>query len=727
DSSGVAAQLMAGGSCLGTVIATSCTETAVPAGSWKYTVTPATGNWRGGESAKVDAVVGSPTLVLTPTTTATPVMLTGSVANFVVGQPLQFRLDNASTGALLTGTVAGSATPAAMPAGANAAATVTLPAGISSAVHRVYAVSSGGELAAQSVTVDNTPPPAPALTSNPTNPSIQASATFSFTDSGAVASYLCKLDGGAYVTCTSPTTYPGLTDGSHTFSVTATNSVGTVSAAAAYTWTVDTVLPTGAITFPTNGSSYNVTSYNAGCSTAGLGDLCGTAADAASGVSAVRVSVQSGSGNYWNGASFGSAGEVLLTPTGTSAWTYGLASAAMSNGVTYTVRLHVTDAAGNTSATVTSTFTNDTVAPASPTITAKPALLSTTAAPSFSFTDADATATFTCTIDGAAGGCTSPRSYAGLSDGFHAFSVTATDPAGNTSASTQYFWALDATGPTGAITFPASGSSYNAAGYSGGGCAAGSNQICGTASDAGSGVSSVTVSVQSGSVNYYDGSGFTSGAEVRLTTSGTTAWNYGLPGLVLTDGTLYTVRLHVTDFAGNTSTVVSMFTYDTTAPTAADVQSGNKPGGVAGTPETGDTLTFSFSEPMRPASILSGWTGASTPVVVKLQDGNACQGQCNGNSLAYIYNSADTAVLPLGTIDLGGTGYVSGTLNFTGSSMVMSGSTVTVTLGTPSGSTLAGGMAAPMMWSPVAGPVDRAGNAMVLTTRTQAGPSRLQF
>jgi hypothetical protein len=38
--------------CSGLVAATGCTENGVPTGSWKYTITPAAGMWRGVEGAK---------------------------------------------------------------------------------------------------------------------------------------------------------------------------------------------------------------------------------------------------------------------------------------------------------------------------------------------------------------------------------------------------------------------------------------------------------------------------------------------------------------------------------------------------------------------------------------------------------------------------------------------------------------------------------------------------
>jgi len=53
------------------------------------------------------------------------------------------------------------------------------------------------------------------------------------------------MDNGSYTSCTSPKSYTGLTEGSHTFYVKATDSAGnTNSTPASYTWTIDTTPPT---------------------------------------------------------------------------------------------------------------------------------------------------------------------------------------------------------------------------------------------------------------------------------------------------------------------------------------------------------------------------------------------------------------------------------------------------------------------------------------------------
>jgi hypothetical protein len=120
------------GACDVTIIVLTCTEAAVPAGTWRYSVTPRQGLWSGTEGAQSTAVtVPAPTLTLSPTTVgATPATLTGSIANFITGQTVTYRLDNQTTGTVLT-----------------------LPAGTTSGSHTVYAIGSSGDVASRAVTV----------------------------------------------------------------------------------------------------------------------------------------------------------------------------------------------------------------------------------------------------------------------------------------------------------------------------------------------------------------------------------------------------------------------------------------------------------------------------------------------------------------------------------------------------------------------------------------------
>jgi hypothetical protein len=83
-------------------------------------------------------------------------------------------------------------------------------------------------------------PPDPMITDSPPNPSTSTSASFSFTDADSTALFLCQLDDGAYLSCTSGQTYDELAPGEHTFNVKATDQTGTHESegAATYTWTI---------------------------------------------------------------------------------------------------------------------------------------------------------------------------------------------------------------------------------------------------------------------------------------------------------------------------------------------------------------------------------------------------------------------------------------------------------------------------------------------------------
>jgi len=178
--------------------------------------------------------------------------------------------------------------------------------------------------------------------------------------------------------------------------------------------------------------------------------------------------------------------------------------------------------------------------------------------------------------------------------------------------------------------------------------------------------------------------------------------------------------LSASDVAGNVAGPAAFsVVVDNTQPWAMDVQTAN--GGVtAGTPEEGDSITFTFSEPIDPASVLAGWSGASTPVVVHIVDGGPL-----GNDTFTVWDAGSASQLALGSVDLAGSGYVPADRSFgaTGSASLMTatGSAITVVLGTPSGSTGSGPpLGANMIWSPSLAAIDAAGNGCETAPATES-------
>lgn len=181
----------------------------------------------------------------------------------------------------------------------------------------------------------------------------------------------------------------------------------------------------------------------------------------------------------------------------------------------------------------------------------------------------------------------------------------------------------------------------------------------------------------------------------------------------LAEGT-YAYTLGLSDNAGNSRSQSGFnVVVDNTALSASDVQSANASGGTSGRAEAGDTITYTFSEPPDPNAILSGWDGSSTTVTVRIFNGLIVL----GNDFLRVYDSSNSTQLPLGQVDLGRSDYVAGLLglgestNFTSSTMAISGSSLTVTLGTSGGNVTTAGANGTMQWTSTTAPTDRAGNA----------------
>jgi parallel beta-helix repeat protein len=250
------------------------------------------------------------------------------------------------------------------------------------------------------------------ITAGPSGATSNASPSFSFASSPTGGTFECDLDaaGGedSWIPCTSPTTYSGLTQGTHTFRVRATVAGTTDSTPATRSFTVDTTAPNTTITSGPSGAtsstapSFGFSSTEAGsfqCKLDGPGATVGTYA-------------------------------ACTSPKAYS----GLAQGS------YTVSVRATDTAGNPDASpATRSFTVDTTAPDT-TITAGPSGQTTSTAPSFSFSSNESGATFECKLDGPAatvgayGACTSPKAYSSLANGSYTFSVRAKDAAANTDA-----------------------------------------------------------------------------------------------------------------------------------------------------------------------------------------------------------------------------------------------------------------------------------------------------
>jgi hypothetical protein len=258
-------------------------------------------------------------------------------------------------------------------------------------------------------TIDLTPPPAPTITSHPPNVTYSTSATFSFDDAEAGATFRCKLDGSAFSPCSSPKDYSGLAEGGHTFAVKGVDGVGNASAATSYGWTIDLTNPV-------------VTS------------------DPASQPPALtnHTSASFAFTSNHPGSSF----ECRLDNGQFSPCTSPKSYSGLPDGLRrFGVR--ATDTGGHLGLETVYEWTIDTVPPAT-TITSGPPATTNSRSATFAFGSSESPATFACSLDGGAfAACSSPKAYNGLADGTHVFQVRATDRAGNVdSTPAPYSWQI---------------------------------------------------------------------------------------------------------------------------------------------------------------------------------------------------------------------------------------------------------------------------------------------
>jgi hypothetical protein len=90
----------------------------------------------------------------------------------------------------------------------------------------------------------DTIPPETTIDSGPSGPTNNASPSFSFSANEPNVTFECRLDAGAWGSCTSPKAYTNLSQGPHTFDVRATDAAGNLEPTpASRSFTVDTQAP----------------------------------------------------------------------------------------------------------------------------------------------------------------------------------------------------------------------------------------------------------------------------------------------------------------------------------------------------------------------------------------------------------------------------------------------------------------------------------------------------
>jgi HYR domain len=130
-------------------------------------------------------------------------------------------------------------------ASSSGCAATTLTADTAGMTLTCSATNGAGLTTQRSVTVKiDRSAPETTLGGGPSGTVTSATASFSFSASEAGATFACSLDGGGFEPCSSPQSYTGLADGSHSFRVRATDAAGNADQTPAErAWTVRAALP----------------------------------------------------------------------------------------------------------------------------------------------------------------------------------------------------------------------------------------------------------------------------------------------------------------------------------------------------------------------------------------------------------------------------------------------------------------------------------------------------
>jgi chitinase len=528
---------------------------------------------------------------------------------------------------------------------------------------------------------------------------VSLNATSSDAGSGlaSVALELRSASGGAWTTvctraaspasCTWDTTL--LADGLYDLRAHATDALGNVASSTVTDRLVDNTPPSITISDPGTPLRDTVTLQ----STTGDG--------AGSGVATVRYEYKPSASSSWSAACSATAAPFSC------AWITG----SLPDG-TYDVRAVATDGVNRSTASgVLGAHAIDNTAPSSAVLADPGSPLSSTTALSAAAADAGALASvrferspagaanWTAICTDATGPYTCDFDTAAVADGVYDLRVVATDTAGNAlSSAVVANRRVDNNGPTVALSDPGSPLRGVAA-------------LAATASDP-AGVQSVAFASKP-----TGGSTWTT-----ICTDASSPYGCTWTSTSVADGS-YDLRAVATDVYGHqTTSLVTSQTVDNTAPRAIDVQGRN--GGTTKRLDAGDYLTFIWSETIKPTSILSGWTGSSSAVTVRVSNSGS-------KDLIEIWNAANSTRLAITSATQAlqlQQNWVS-TSSVFAATMAQSGSTVTITLGALISGTIrtnVNGTTA-VTWTPSIAATDLAGNPCQATSVNETGGADVDF
>ncbi len=227
---------------------------------------------------------------------------------------------------------------------------------------------------------------------------------------------------------------------------------------------------------------------------------------------------------------------------------------------------------------------------------------------------------------------------------------------------------------------------------------------------------SSSVSITKVSIQARTGTGAFTEVCAATATPYTCTWNTG----TLTGS--YDVRAVLTDSLLRTATSATLtVNVDNSVLKAHDVQTINS--GTAGKVNTGDQLVLTYSSQVAPASILTGWNGASTSVTAQVVDGATLGKTATDDTFSV--NGPN-----LGTVNLRGNFVKANkSLVMAGSTMVASTTTVngqtatvvTITIGAITGSPTTSTSLAHMIWSPSASAKTPGGAVCSTSPATESG------